>query len=178
MIFYLKGLGYGNVVGLPYRYLETSNLTYSDDCFVKPFFKDLLHTLFYFAKWGIRKNGSIANSTICFPIPHNIHSSCLAFVEWLPGGCVIYHKRDLILENYYPLLGKAFCEDLIHSYLLKQKKISLWVADELFCSIEREPTRKSFQELYDEFYARVYLNRIRKIYNSMVMCWSIKNIFL
>ena len=46
--------------------------------------------------------------------------------EWLYGGCVLHRKNNLILENYYPFKGKAYCEDLIHSLALIDKGVNLF----------------------------------------------------
>ena len=48
-------------------------------------------------------------------------------VDWLPGGCVLHRKENLILNNYFPFKSKAFMEDLYHSYYLKANGISLYV---------------------------------------------------
>ena len=43
-------------------------------------------------------------------------------VEWLPGGCILFRKEDLIEKNFYPYKGKAYCEDILHSILLREKR--------------------------------------------------------
>lgn len=48
-------------------------------------------------------------------------------VDWLPGGCIIFNKIDLILDNYYTFRGKAYCEDVIHSLVLKEKGVNLFL---------------------------------------------------
>ena len=54
-------------------------------------------------------------------------------VQWLPGGCILHYNKNLILKNYYPFEGKAYCEDLIHSHFLKKNKISLFNVNKTFC---------------------------------------------
>lgn len=46
-------------------------------------------------------------------------------VEWLPGGCVLHHRENLILEDFYPFVGKAFAEDLFHARLLRINNVRL-----------------------------------------------------
>ena len=42
--------------------------------------------------------------------------------EWLSGGAVIHYKKNLILNNYYPYnFYKSFCEDILHSLILRKK---------------------------------------------------------
>lgn len=46
--------------------------------------------------------------------------------EWLSGGAIMHHKKNLIIENYYPYeFKRSICEDLLHSLILRQKKIRL-----------------------------------------------------
>ena len=45
--------------------------------------------------------------------------------DWLSGGAVMHKKKNLILKNYYPYkFKKKFCEDILHSLILR-KKISI-----------------------------------------------------
>lgn len=57
-------------------------------------------------------------------------------VEWLPGGCVLHYRDNLVLENFFPLSGKAYCEDLFHSYHLAAKGIRLLVDTTASCRME------------------------------------------
>ena len=52
-------------------------------------------------------------------------------VDWLPGGCILHRKGNLILNNYFPFKTKAYMEDLYHSYYLKANGISLYVDSNL-----------------------------------------------
>ena len=47
--------------------------------------------------------------------------------EWLSGGCILHRKENLILRNYIPFTGKAYAEDVMHSYMLKKDNIKLYV---------------------------------------------------
>jgi GT2 family glycosyltransferase len=57
-------------------------------------------------------------------------------VEWLPGGCLMMRKDNLIKHNYYPFSGKAYCEDLIHSHLLRQNGIKLFHLPKIVCKYD------------------------------------------
>ncbi len=57
-------------------------------------------------------------------------------VEWLPGGCVLHHKANLVLDDFYPFKGKAYCEDIIHSYYLTSRGITPFVASRALCNVE------------------------------------------
>lgn len=47
--------------------------------------------------------------------------------QWLPGGCVLHRRENLVLESFYPWPGKAYAEDLFHSYTLRLRGIRLYV---------------------------------------------------
>ena len=86
-------------------------------------------------------------------------------VEWLAGGCVMHHRKNLILENYFPFAGKAYCEDLIHSHLLTRKRVRLLVASRARCGLEvLSPFDREFQrflrETHEEFVARKYFMQL------------------
>jgi len=55
---------------------------------------------------------------------------------WVPGGCVLHRREDLILADYYPFPGKAFSEDLFHSLLLRRKGISLLRCGAAACDLD------------------------------------------
>lgn len=44
---------------------------------------------------------------------------------WLPGGCILHRRENLILNDFYPFKGKAYSEDLFHSFLLKKRGVRL-----------------------------------------------------
>lgn len=46
--------------------------------------------------------------------------------EWLSGGIIIHKKENLILDNYYPYnFDKSYCEDVLHSLLLRRNNVKL-----------------------------------------------------
>lgn len=57
-------------------------------------------------------------------------------VEWLPGGCVMHYRSNLIMDNYFPFDGKAYCEDIIHSHYLRKNGIRLLVDVTAICHLE------------------------------------------
>lgn len=63
--------------------------------------------------------------------------------EWIPGGCVLHYKENLILSNFYPNTGKAFCEDLFHSFYLKSKKIKLFISRDAVIFIDDPRKQKN-----------------------------------
>lgn len=48
-------------------------------------------------------------------------------VAWLPGGCALHSRDCLLEEDFFPYPGKAYYEDLIHSWHLAERKVRLFV---------------------------------------------------
>lgn len=56
--------------------------------------------------------------------------------EWLPGGCVIHRKENLILFDYFPFKGKAFYEDVIQSIHLRKNGVKLMIDQQAVAGID------------------------------------------
>lgn len=86
-------------------------------------------------------------------------------VEWLPGGCVMHFQPNLVLDNFFPFAGKAFCEDLIHSHHLNRKGVRLLVDATAVCGLElvyasSSGMREFFRNLRADFRARRYFMQL------------------
>lgn len=90
------------------------------------------------------------------PVPDHLNT------EWLPGGCILHHKRNLVLFDFYSLQGKAFAEDLFHSAVLKEngiqfafiKNAALWLNQP-----ENFGIFKNLKNLWSDYKARkLYLS--------------------
>ena len=82
-------------------------------------------------------------------------------VGWLSGGCILHKKTNLVLENYYPFKGKAYCEDLIHSHLMKKNGVGLLVNLKAECKTEfflifQDSFKNFIQNIKRDFEARRY----------------------
>lgn len=72
-------------------------------------------------------------------------------VEWVPGGCVIHYRENVILGDYFPFQGKAYGEDLIASHLYKQMGIKLFVDSSAICFTSSDHSHSnSLAELFKE----------------------------
>lgn len=49
----------------------------------------------------------------------------LSEMNYINGGCLLHWKHNLVLDDYYPYKGKAYGEDLLHSFILRKKGIRL-----------------------------------------------------
>ena len=105
--------------------------------------------------------GKIYKSGLPAGVDPKVERAELIEAEWLPGGCVMHHRKNLILENFYPFPGKAYCEDLIHSHLLQAKGVRLLINTVAICQLEVTPLMHAgitqyFNELKCDFRARKY----------------------
>ena len=57
-------------------------------------------------------------------------------VDWIPGGISIIRKEHIIINQYFNFEGKAYCEDLIHSNLLKNNGVQLFISNKAFYKSE------------------------------------------
>lgn len=55
------------------------------------------------------------------------HRDNIIQTEWVPGGMAIHYRENLVTENYFPHKGKAFSEDIYHSFELTRKGLSLYL---------------------------------------------------
>ena len=78
--------------------------------------------------------------------------------EWLPGGCVLHRRSNLIVNDYYPFIGKAYAEDIIHSILLKKNNIKLYVCQSAIAYVEKPCGAQSLVEFFRQYNASKYVN--------------------
>lgn len=89
-------------------------------------------------------------------------------VEWVPGGCLLHRRENLIFENFYPFKGKAYSEDLYHSYFLRKNHIKLIVCTSAKCFLDDSinvyifPISDFFTYVVDDFKARKYFVKLSK----------------
>lgn len=94
-----------------------------------------------------------------FEISHDFIES-----QWLYGGCVLHRKINLVFENYFPLKGKAYCEDLIHSAVLRNKEVKLFFMPKAIAYFEMDSyttyaPKVFMRHLLSDFRARKYYNQ-------------------
>ena len=98
--------------------------------------------VYYWLVNGMRGHepGSITRAGTSIGIDPSLLNQATVEVEWLAGGCVIHYRSNLVLNNFFPFSGKAYCEDLFHSYHLRQKGLKLLVCTTARCSIDDKPS--------------------------------------
>ena len=65
------------------------------------------------------------------------------------GGCLMHHKKNLYLRDYYPFSGKAYYEDLIHSKILIKKNLRLFIIKDAICKTDFPVFPKNLKNLLD-----------------------------
>ncbi len=106
-------------------------------------------------KFNINK-GKITNSGFeAYPIIRENNKEIVS-TEWLVGGCVMHLKKNLILKDYFKFEGKAYCEDLYHSILLKKNGIKLFIDPSAiaYLKIEKENILSYFSNLKNDIHIR------------------------
>ena len=86
-------------------------------------------------------------------------------VSWLPGGCVLQAREDLVTDAFFPFPGKAYCEDIIHSHHRSVRGTAMYVDTAARCDIEvvyaaSKDIRSYFRELRGDARARCYYARL------------------
>ena len=109
--------------------------------------------------------GSVSKSSTNFGVDYKFLKKKLIEVSWIPGGCMMHHRDNLIQKNFYPFNGKAYCEDLIHCNLLKKKQIKLYIVNNSFCNTSFPEFPNKFRELF--YFIRSYVYTA-KIYNASI----------
>ena len=145
----------------------------------EPFYKNsktiLLAAYYYLVNGrnGYKPGGITLAGTNIGVNPGNVASNLLE-VEWQPGGCVLHRRENLVFEDFYPYKGKAYCEDLIHSFLLRQAGEGLFVNTDAKCTafLIRRPSL--LNELIPDFKIRLYfvnmagLSKVRMLIHYMM----------
>ncbi|HIF58428.1 MAG TPA: glycosyltransferase family 2 protein [Rhodospirillales bacterium] len=90
-------------------------------------------------------------------------SEDLFCVDWQPGGCVLHDKNNIIFDDYYPYTGKAFYEDLMHSFLLRKSSVGLVVNMRATCMTDITPRVSLGKDIYLDIRARKYFVKLANL---------------
>ena len=108
------------------------------------------------------KSGVVSLSGVGFGLDHNDKNQDITETEWLPGGCVLHRSHNLINIDYFPFSGKAYSEDLIHSFLLRENGVKLYVCNNAIAYIESIFYPDSLIELFRQYQASKYVVKIQR----------------
>jgi hypothetical protein len=143
------------------------NVATGESVYKKPRSGAVVGAIYYWLMNGRKgyREGEIEKSGSPVGVDPAAHGREQYEVEWLAGGCVLHRRGNLVLENFYPFAGKAFCEDIIHSFLLRQRKIRLIIVPQARCGLELVAASSSgwrafWKEIRGDFQARSYYMRL------------------
>jgi hypothetical protein len=156
----MKSIDKYSAISPEFRFIETNQSVYSVN---KK--GSLLKRCYYWiinGKRGYEEGIVTLAGTECGNCPED-NEVGLRETEWLPGGGVLHHKTNLVLDNYFPFVGKAYCEDLFHSYYLRLKGISLFIHFGANAYLYKSdlPVNIGFKSFFNNLYCDY---RIRKAY--------------
>lgn len=125
-----------------------------------------LYSLIINGRWQFNP-GSVDKSGTPFGVDPGDKQAQVKGLDWLAGGCIMHRKENLILYNFYPFSGKAYGEDIIHSYLLRAKGINLIMDPRAKCGVEiagceLEPMSLFFKTLKADLRVRRYYMSLNK----------------
>jgi GT2 family glycosyltransferase len=146
LVQYIVQLGKGNVVG-PVYYGQTTKRCIHE--LQHGFFKNIFDCIICGAPWDKRKMGVVSSIGLNYGVDDNFCNTELKQTDWLPGGCVLSFREDLVTEDFFPFTGKAYCEDIFHSYYRKLRGLKLWVATRIRVYIE-EPVPEFNREAVEK----------------------------
>ena len=147
-----------------YKNSKESVFDYSNKWFL-----NFIHWLIHGFKFGSKKMGTVSKSVVPFGHDNIIYENSIVSSEWLAGGCVLHNKKNLIIKNYFPFSGKAYGEDLIHSFFLKQKNISLLLNKKAICYIDEFDS--SLYNIEKDYNSKKYYNKLNDINNFRLYVW-------
>lgn len=112
--------------------------------------------------------GKIAKSGINFGLPEK--PGTWSNIDWLSGGCILHHKENLVLSNFYPVKGKAYAEDLFHSKLLREKNVVLVRSGKAKCNVDFSSSKGALSSFFRGYLQYLIPMRIfvKSINGSMI----------
>lgn len=129
----------------------------------KPLDNGVLSSFYYWMMNGAAgyAPGRIDKSGSAVGVNTSASGVALHDVEWLAGGCVMHYRSNLVRKNFWPLPGKAYYEDVVHSCLLSEQGVRLVIDASAHCTLElfREASvtpKEFFRILYRDYLARRY----------------------
>ncbi len=158
----LKIIGINNAIAPIFLDYKTKKSIFNLRKGIKGFYDNLFSFFISGSKWGKARMGTISKAGENFGVNYeSLNLNEIKNVEWLPGGCVMYHQVDLIKDNYFPFEGKAYCEDLFHSYLLISNNVKLWLSKKSVCfiKIDKDDDINNMSKIFE---IKKYFNKIRK----------------
>lgn len=142
-------------------------------------FKSYFRRLFHFilgAPLFQSSSGFLSKSGQGYYLTHDYLEYSVVPVDWLPGGVIGCFKEHLVLHDYFPFTGRAYSEDLIHSYIWTQLGTSLYVLTSARAYVELTSSDLSFKDIIGEFRVKRYLVKMMRGSQFRLCLWFIASI--
>lgn len=156
----LQRLGRGYALAPLYIDAETGRCLHELSTGLKGCLKSIYAYVICGAPWGKKRMGTLTPLGIGYGVDasHNTNEAIRA--EWLPGGCVLSYREDLITTNIYPFGGKAYSEDIIHSITRRKKGITHCVIPKATCMTPPQQLMLDLQSNRADMRARMHVVRL------------------
>jgi glycosyltransferase involved in cell wall biosynthesis len=125
LVTHIQQLGKGNVIAPAYYGIQSRKCIHE---LQNGFIKNLFDVIVCASNWGVKKMGTVTSIGINYGVDDSLCKNELVKTQWLSGGCVLSYKEDLVTDNFFPFEGKAYCEDVYHSYYRTLAGTKMWVA--------------------------------------------------
>tara|TARA_B100000965_G_scaffold397743_1_gene414740 strand:- start:2700 stop:3512 length:813 start_codon:yes stop_codon:yes gene_type:complete len=124
--------------------------------------------------FGIKRMGKTNYTNLNFGIDPNYIKNEYVSVQWIPGGCKLMYTSELIKNNYFIFQGKAYYEDIIHSKILSDNGIRMYIIKKSVCKTEtvnftykeipfiKNIVRKNFGTDFIKYYIWLFLVILKK----------------
>jgi GT2 family glycosyltransferase len=129
------------------------------------------------SKSASNRSGTISRAGTNYGVDPDLIQTPILEVEWTPGGCLMHHRNNLITENFFPFPGKAFCEDLIHSFLLRQSGVSIYVTKNSLCYTEISTNSYNLKSFFLDSRARSYFVALSGLSKIRFTLWCVLDYF-
>ena len=108
------------------------------------------------------KPGVLSLSGVGFDLDFNDKTQDKTESEWIAGTCILHRSENLITQDFFPFSGKAYSEDLIHSLLLRESGVKLYVCNNAIAYVGATPYPDSLIEFYRQYQASKYVVNLQR----------------
>ena len=153
----LKRMGRGNAVGPVYYDINNSGCLHKQHTGIKGFLQNLYAFAVCGAPWGKKRMGRLTAIGIGYGVDNTLSDDKVMMTDWLPGGCVMMFRDDLIKDSFYPYEGKAYSEDILHSLLRRNNNITHYVLFDAKCKTHTNPVLIEPGSFFSDMRARKFI---------------------
>lgn len=164
LVVELEDLGPGNAIAPVLMDRSTGDALCRLPSGLRGTVESIIATLLRGARWGASRLGTVSRFGHNYGVDPGAMSAERVAVDWLPGGCILHFRAGLVTDDYFPLQGKAYAEDLIHSWLLTEADVRLWVTRKARCGVTVERGSHHREPLMRQMRAVNYAARVRGLW--------------